>query len=234
MQQAWPDAADRGEIMTLREIARYLKVSEKTIFRMVQSGDMPGVKVSSQWRFVRSVVDDWLSARMYASPKRGLLQVIGSAPQAIRLTRMITPDRVVSDIRPGTKRDILHKMVEAGVPFESRTARDTFLGELLLREEVVSTAIGNGVAFPHAREPGGFPISEPRVVLGICPQGADFGALDGMPTYVLAMPLANSEVEHLRVMAKLALVFRQKGVAQKVIAAAANATVMELLAELDG
>ena len=57
-------------IMTLQEIAGYLKVSEKTILRMVQSGELPGVKISNQWRFVRGVIDEWLSRRMFSAPKQ--------------------------------------------------------------------------------------------------------------------------------------------------------------------
>ena len=72
---------DKDEILTLTEIAGYLKVSEKTILRMVQSGQFPGVKVSNQWRFVRAIVDDWLSARMHSAPTTSLLEVVGTELQ---------------------------------------------------------------------------------------------------------------------------------------------------------
>ena len=42
------------EILTLAEMADYLKVSQKTVLRMVQRGDLPGGKVSSRWRFQRT------------------------------------------------------------------------------------------------------------------------------------------------------------------------------------
>jgi len=50
--------------MTLAEMAEYLKVSQKTIVRMVHAGKLPGAKVASQWRFVRAAIDDWLNTRM--------------------------------------------------------------------------------------------------------------------------------------------------------------------------
>ena len=52
--------------MTLIEIARYLKVSEKTILRMIQNREIPAAKVSNQWRFQRAIIDNWLSERMRA------------------------------------------------------------------------------------------------------------------------------------------------------------------------
>ena len=64
--------ADDG-LRTLTEIAEYLRVSEKTVVRLVQAGELPGTKVASQWRFVRADVDDWLSSRMYNRPKKHLV-----------------------------------------------------------------------------------------------------------------------------------------------------------------
>ena len=59
-----PSFQGMKEVMTLEEVAEYLQVSQKSILRMAQSGKIPAAKVASQWRFMRSVVDDWLMAQM--------------------------------------------------------------------------------------------------------------------------------------------------------------------------
>ena len=46
-----------SEIMTLREVAEYLKLSEKTVSRMAQEGRIPAQKLARQWRFQRNLVN---------------------------------------------------------------------------------------------------------------------------------------------------------------------------------
>jgi excisionase family DNA binding protein len=49
--------------MTVREVASYLSVDEKTIYRLAQRGDLPGFKVAGTWRFKRSDIDAWIEDR---------------------------------------------------------------------------------------------------------------------------------------------------------------------------
>lgn len=224
---------DNDEILTLTEIAGYLKVSEKTILRMVQSGQFPGAKVSNQWRFVRAIVDDWLSARMRSAPTANLMDVVGTELHVIPLTRLVSNKRIILDLRPGKMEDVLAQLVE---PLEKdgivSDAQD-YVQRLVAREEVVSTAIGNGVAIPHVREPEEIAVTTPRIVLGICRQGTDFGALDGHKTYLFAMPCAGNESGHLRLLARISLLFRRPGVIDAMTGAQTRETVMGILAEAD-
>ena len=48
------------EIMTLREVAEYLKVAEKTAYRLVADGKLPGFKVGGAWRFRRADMEKWI------------------------------------------------------------------------------------------------------------------------------------------------------------------------------
>ena len=51
------------EILTLKEIAAFLKVAEKTVYTLAQRGDLPTFKVGEQWRCRRQDLDGWISAR---------------------------------------------------------------------------------------------------------------------------------------------------------------------------
>ena len=64
------------EIMTLAELANYLKVAEKTVVRMAREGKIPGTKVASQWRFMRSMVDEWMQDRMQPVTRTNLFQLL--------------------------------------------------------------------------------------------------------------------------------------------------------------
>jgi len=48
------------EIMTLQEVAEYLKLSERTIYGYAQRGILPGIKIGSAWRFRKTDLDTWI------------------------------------------------------------------------------------------------------------------------------------------------------------------------------
>ena len=49
------------DIMTVKELADYLKIAEKTAYRFASEGKVPGFKVGSAWRFRKSEIDRWIS-----------------------------------------------------------------------------------------------------------------------------------------------------------------------------
>jgi len=53
-----PDTPEQA--MTVRDVAGYLNVDEKTVYRLAQRGDLPGFKVAGAWRFKRSDLDNWI------------------------------------------------------------------------------------------------------------------------------------------------------------------------------
>lgn len=48
------------EIMTLKEVAEYLKLAEKTAYRLAAEGKIPGFKVGGSWRFRKGSIEDWI------------------------------------------------------------------------------------------------------------------------------------------------------------------------------
>jgi excisionase family DNA binding protein len=49
--------------MTVRDVATFLNVDEKTIYRLVTKGELPGFKVLGSWRFQRHDLDEWIESR---------------------------------------------------------------------------------------------------------------------------------------------------------------------------
>jgi len=47
-------------IMTLEEIAKYLKIGKSTLYKMAREGKIPAVKIANQWRFRKEDIDKWL------------------------------------------------------------------------------------------------------------------------------------------------------------------------------
>lgn len=195
----------QSDIMTLAEVADYLKVGEKTITRMVQRQELPGVKVGNQWRFLRSVIDDWLMSRLQTSDEddRAVLIEQDDNPP---VSRLLSPLLVDLEIEPGPKPAILRQLVNCLVRQEIIESEDaeTYVDRLMHRELMVSTAVGNGIAFPHVRHPHQNPAEGPLVVLGRCSEGADYDAPDGEPVYLFFLVCSRSEVSHVRILRSLA------------------------------
>lgn len=53
------------DVMKLKEVAALLKVGEKTVYSMAQSGELPAFKVREQWRFSRNDIDTWIEHQKY-------------------------------------------------------------------------------------------------------------------------------------------------------------------------
>jgi len=49
-----------GGILTIKEIAEYLKVTERTIYRLAAAKQMPAFKIGGSWRFSRQDIDGWI------------------------------------------------------------------------------------------------------------------------------------------------------------------------------
>jgi excisionase family DNA binding protein len=47
------------EIMTLEEVAKYLKMQPQTIYTWAQTGKIPAAKIGKEWRFRKDIVDEW-------------------------------------------------------------------------------------------------------------------------------------------------------------------------------
>lgn len=55
-----PKPPIEGEILTIREVADYLKVTERTIYRLAGGKKIPAFKVGGTWRFSRAEIDEWI------------------------------------------------------------------------------------------------------------------------------------------------------------------------------
>ena len=54
-----------SDIMTLREVARYLGLHVMTVYKLTREGRVPAAKIGGQWRFKRDVLDQWLETQMH-------------------------------------------------------------------------------------------------------------------------------------------------------------------------
>lgn len=53
-------ASAAPEVMTIDDLAVYIRVSKSSIYKLAQGGRVPGQKVGKHWRFRKAVIDEWL------------------------------------------------------------------------------------------------------------------------------------------------------------------------------
>ncbi|SLM17740.1 putative Nitrogen regulatory protein [uncultured spirochete] len=90
------------------------------------------------------------------------------------------------------------------LPLPKGLDRDALLDALLGREEVMSTAIGNGIAIPHVRQFGSESLQKDIVVVAYLFEPLDWKAPDGQLVHTLFLVLAADETRHLQILAEIA------------------------------
>ncbi len=58
---------DESDILTLEEVARYLKLKPQTVYKWAQEEQIPGAKIGKEWRFRKSMLDEWIDTSIVLS-----------------------------------------------------------------------------------------------------------------------------------------------------------------------
>ncbi|TXD38374.1 helix-turn-helix domain-containing protein [Lujinxingia vulgaris] len=191
-------------LMTARQLASYLNVSERTVLNLVQDGELPGVKVGNQWRFRKAMIDTWLDDQMLGLTPRVVDPTPHPAPrQMLSLQSCFEPSHVCPQLHATTKTGVISELA-AFAASRGLVRDDTwFVGALIKRENVMPSAVGQGLAFPHTLRRHPEQIARPFMILGRSPTGVDFDALDGQPTYLFFVLGLRYEELHLPWLARL-------------------------------
>jgi len=97
----------------------------------------------------------------------------------------------------------LRKLIQS-VPLSLSLNKEELLNALLSREEMMSTAIGNGIAIPHVRLFDSMSLQEDIVAVAYLFEPVDWNAPDGLPVHTLFLVLATDETRHLQILAEIA------------------------------
>jgi len=58
------------KVLTIEELAAYLKISKSTLYKLAQNGEVPGQKVGKHWRFRRDIIDQWMAKSTSANKRK--------------------------------------------------------------------------------------------------------------------------------------------------------------------
>ena len=74
-------AEPEGDILTLDEVAAYLKAGKRTIYRLAASGEIPAFKLGGTWRFSRSDIESWIKQQSAGSSERAASKASNNGDQ---------------------------------------------------------------------------------------------------------------------------------------------------------
>ncbi|MCR5762283.1 MAG: PTS sugar transporter subunit IIA [Treponema sp.] len=164
-------------ILTIDEVAKYLRVSERTVYEWAQKGEIPSGKIGTVWRFKKSEIEKWVNDRL-GSSKVDVVDV------SVQLKNILSPDRIVF-LNHTTKHDALIQLTDnlATAPQVKDAAE--LQKEILKRESLMSTSVGRGIAIPHVRLAS---VTDLVLSVGISKVDIiDFEPVDDVPVRLLFM-----------------------------------------------
>jgi nitrogen PTS system EIIA component len=221
-------------LMTIKQVASYLNVNERTLLKLVQDGAIPGVKVGNQWRFRKAMIDTWLDDQMLGITPRYVEPTTSNVPRRmLTLASCFEPSHILPELSGKTKTAVIVEL--AAHAQELGLVRDEtwFVGALIKRENVMPSAMGNGLAFLHTLRRHPEQISKPFMVLGRSRPGVDFDALDNKPTHLFFVLGLRYDELHLPWLAKLVQMLMQPGVVPALMDAGDSATLYEHLTDAE-
>jgi len=213
--------------MTAKEVAEHLRLNERTVLRLAQNGKIPAAKIARRWRFQRSTVNQWLETQMHGMRTEELNGLIEHGPLTILDT--LRPELISLELSAENKSDVLKELGGLLVRQNELDSPDQFLISLLRREEMMTTAIGDGIAIPHPRQPETTLPRKALTVVGRSSQGVDFGSLDGQPTHLFFLLCAPSDKIHLQLMARLTRLLRSNKCVRALLAATDPESVINII-----
>lgn len=215
---------DDHEILTIEEVAQYLRVSERTVYDWASKGKLPCGKLGTTWRFKRAEVERWVDERLAnpAEPERSAREV--------SLADVLEPDRVVV-LDTDTKQAALDALVDCVAASPSVTDVDSLRREIFRREALMSTGIGFNVAVPHVRLAS---VTDLVLAVGVSKRPiTDYEALDEQPVRIVCMVAARPDqhAQYLKTLGAVSKVLKPVAIRESLLAAEDAAAAYRILTE---
>ena len=213
------------EILTLEEVATYLRVSERTVYDWANKGEIPCGKLGTTWRFKRSEVERWVDTKLTSASKP-------VRPESITLRDVLVPARALV-LDCSTKEEALNALVDAIGTAPEVKDTEALRREVFERETLMSTGIGFGIGVPHVRLPS---VKNLVLAVGVNQRDLeDYASLDERPVRIICMVAAreNQHAQYLKALAAISSLMKDAEVRESLLAAPDADAIYHLLTQTD-
>jgi len=197
-------------ILTLKELAEHLKLNDRTVMRMLKTGQIQGVKVGGQWRFNGSQID-----RVFFPAEIGSedvpLSELTHTQFGIPVSRLTNENRIFLDMKATNVEEAIAELTNPQLFNSLVLDIQDLRAKCMARESLLSTGVGNGIAVPHPRDPIPTLRASGCIVIGRSKAGIDYNAADGKPVHLFFLICSQTIELHLHLIGKIAtLIHHQK------------------------
>lgn len=150
----------------------------------------------------------------------------------MKLSPYIEKPLIAAGLPPGTKRELLEKLLTLAEEHYPLGDKAKILNDLVTREKQSTTGIGCAIAVPHTIVEG---IPKTLLVIGSVPQGTEFHAVDSKPVKVVFLLLSppNRTREHIKLLARIARICSIEELVEDLASASTAADVLDRITRED-
>jgi mannitol/fructose-specific phosphotransferase system IIA component (Ntr-type) len=152
---------------------------------------------------------------------------------SVTISETLDPRCVVLYLNGPRRREVVEELVKSVDALGKIGDADRLIKEILERERLASTALGNGVAVPHKLSEE---VSETVLAVGRVPQGAKFDAPDNEPVRLVFLLIGppNAQTAHLRLLSRLSRYLHDPAFRSRILEASSQEEVVQIFAEREG
>ena len=201
------------EMLTLSKAARHICIPERLILHLALQKEIPCIKRGDQYFFEHRLLDEWAQLRiMKLSPQN--LEELYRDVVAIKskplnddhlIESFLNVSQIYPDMQAKTKPAVIRSMVKAAAATNMLNDEEFLISELTAREEIASTAIGDGAALLHNRYFDPFIFTDTFIILARTVQPIFFGCQDGGQTDIFFLICCVNDEMHLHILARLCM-----------------------------
>lgn len=192
--------------LKIKDIVKLLQVEEKTVYKWIKDKKIPAYKIHNQYRFNKGEINDWiLRNKIRVSSK---VIELHTSNKHISLLKLLKNGGIFYNVGGENVLDVIKNAVNT-IPTPKETDKETIIFFLLQREEMMPTAVGNGVAIPHPRTPLITDIEDERISICFLNSSIDFKAIDGEPVHTMFVIFSANPSRHLEILSKISFLCQQ-------------------------
>jgi len=206
----------------VRELAEHMRVSEKTIYRMLYDNQLPfGLKIGGQWRFRRDAIDNWISDQTQGGGDSKKINY------SITFIDALQHGTVLYRIHGDNRDEALDAILDA-VPRSPGFDHDNIKLSVLMRESLAPSCLGGvGCMSISPDHPVNMDISQ--VLLAFLERPTDFKALDRQPAQAIFLILGANSCEQLILETRLRRLLMEKMFIQDLLVQPGRKELLQLV-----